>query len=321
MLQTLDLETMVLWSKEKLREGVEGAAALGRPVHTNFSGGVDSSALKDLVERTFPTSNIPVVFSDTGVEFTELARFARGLATHIVKPEIFFHEVVKHCGYPAIGKTQARYLHDLQNPTDRNESTRNLRMNGIKQDGSVGASASRLSRKYLYLVKGPKIGDGCCHHLKEKPLDDWAKAHGGSIPIIGVQAEESDRRRQDWLNYGCVGLKKKTPKISPFMIWTKSRVLEYILKYNVPYCRKVYGNIVECEEGFTTTGEKRTGCTGCLFGILHDPLRFCRLYVLDRPKWEYFMRSGAKEVLEWLGIPAYPGQYGNLELDLCPHLR
>lgn len=310
---------MVLWSVQKIQEGYEGAVKMGRPVHLNFSGGVDSVVAKQLIEMALPGVDVPIVFSDTGMEFSQMAAFARKYATDVVRPKMFFHDVVKKCGYPAISKQQARYLHDLQNPTDRNQATRFLRMNGIRKDGEKGNSGSRLSRKYLYLIKGPSIGDGCCKHLKEDPLDNWAKANGGSIPIVGVQAEESDRRTRDWINWGCVGLKKKTPKIAPMMIWTKSRVLEFILLEQMEYCHEIYGQIVQpvdCPGQFTTTGEKRTGCCGCAFGCFHDPLRFVRLYVIDFPKWNYLMNNGLREVLEWLHIPAYPGQYENYELPL-----
>ncbi|NTX00032.1 MAG: phosphoadenosine phosphosulfate reductase family protein, partial [Geobacteraceae bacterium] len=269
ILQGLPLQTKILWAVEKIREGYEGAQLLGRNLHLNFSGGVDSVATLRLVEMALPDVTVPVVFSDTGMEFTQLAAFAKRIATVTLKPKLFFHDVVKKCGYPAIGKTQARYLHDLQNPTDKNRATRNLRMNGVKQDGTKGDNASKLSRCYLYLVAGPKIGDGCCKHLKEDPLDDWAKLNGSSIPVIGVQAEESDRRKKDWLNHGCVGLKKGVPKISPLMIWTKSNVLEFIKLERLEYCHEIYGDIINTETGYTTTGEKRTGCVGCLFGCNH----------------------------------------------------
>jgi 3'-phosphoadenosine 5'-phosphosulfate sulfotransferase (PAPS reductase)/FAD synthetase len=315
-LQKLELSTKVLWSIAKIQEGVSGALAMNKPVHLNFSGGVDSVATKRLIEMAMPGLAFPVVFSDTGMEFTQMSVFAKRVATDVLSPAMFFHDVVKKCGYPAISKTQARYLHDLQNPTERNEATRQLRMGGARKDGKQGAQASKLSNCYLYLIDGPKIGDGCCKYLKEDPLDRWSKAHGGSIPIIGVQAEESERRKQDWLNYGCVGLDKKTPKIAPIMIWTKSDVLKFIQDENLEYCHEIYGDIIPTKSGYTTTGEKRTGCVGCLFGCKYDPLRYVRLHDIDYPKWKYLMNSGAAEVLEALKLPAHSGQIGNGTLDL-----
>jgi 3'-phosphoadenosine 5'-phosphosulfate sulfotransferase (PAPS reductase)/FAD synthetase len=248
------------------------------------------------------------------MEFNAIARLGRKRADVVVQPGINFAEVVRRCGYPAISKQQARYLHDLQNPTERNRATRTLRLTGYKQDGTKGKPSSMLSRRYLHLIGGPRIGDGCCHHLKEAPLDNYSKNKGGSIPITGIQAEESDRRARDWINWGCVGLAKGTPKIAPMMIWRKTDVLEFVQAEKLEYCREIYGDIVKGGDGYTTTGEKRTGCVGCLFGCYHDPQRFVRLYKIDRPKWQYLMDTGAREVLAALGLPSYPGQYETGEL-------
>jgi 3'-phosphoadenosine 5'-phosphosulfate sulfotransferase (PAPS reductase)/FAD synthetase len=303
LLQSLPPARKVDWSLKVIRDGVEEARGLGLPCHVNISGGVDSVVLAALTKRA--GYDLPLVFADTGVEFTAIARFARSMADVIVKPRMPFHKVVKKYGYPAIGKDQARYLYDLQNPSERNAATRRLRLEGIKRDGTPAQKGSVLAKRYRHLVTGPRISDSCCYWLKHTPLDEWAKANGRSVPLVGVQAEESDRRARDWLAWGCIGLKKGTPKISPLMIWRKTDVLQYILDEGLPYCHEIYGDIQRRADGvYYTTKEQGTGCCGCLFGCFYDKQRFVRLRKIDRKKWNYFMACGAREVLAALGLPS-----------------
>lgn len=63
--------------------------------------------------------------------------------------------------------------------------------------------------------------------------------------------------------------------------------------------------------GWTTTGEKRTGCVFCAFGahLEKAPNRFQRLKITHPKLWDYCMRPweehglGMQQVLEYIGIP------------------
>ena len=63
--------------------------------------------------------------------------------------------------------------------------------------------------------------------------------------------------------------------------------------------------------GWTTTGEKRTGCVFCAFGahLEKAPNRFQRLKITHPKLWDYCMRPweehglGMRQVLEYIGIP------------------
>ena len=76
--------------------------------------------------------------------------------------------------------------------------------------------------------------------------------------------------------------------------------------------RAVYGEIVRTDGGgWTTTGEKRTGCVFCAFGahLEKAPNRFQRLKITHPKLWDYCMRPweehglGMRQVLEYIGIP------------------
>ena len=88
-------------------------------------------------------------------------------------------------------------------------------------------------------------------------------------------------------------------------------MLEYLYTYQVPYA-SVYGEIVRTDRGgWTTTGEKRTGCVFCAFGahLEKAPNRFQRLKITHPKLWDYCMRPweehglGMRQVLEYIGIP------------------
>ena len=77
-------------------------------VYVSFSGGKDSTVLLDLVVKTIkaidPTFEVPVVFSNTGLEYPEIQRFARDKGATFVTPKMNFVEVIKTYGYPLISK-------------------------------------------------------------------------------------------------------------------------------------------------------------------------------------------------------------------------
>lgn len=77
-------------------------------VYVSFSGGKDSTVLLDLVIKTIkaiaPTFEVPVVFSNTGLEYPEIQKFARSKNATFVTPKMNFVEVIKTYGYPLISK-------------------------------------------------------------------------------------------------------------------------------------------------------------------------------------------------------------------------
>ena len=77
-------------------------------VYVSFSGGKDSTVLLDLVVKSIkaidPTFEVPVVFSNTGLEYPEIQRFARDKGATFVTPKMNFVEVIKTYGYPLISK-------------------------------------------------------------------------------------------------------------------------------------------------------------------------------------------------------------------------
>lgn len=71
-------------------------------VYISFSGGKDSTVLAHLVHDLYP--DVPLVFSNTGLEYPEIQSFARKMGAEFVRPKMQFSEVISKYGYPIISK-------------------------------------------------------------------------------------------------------------------------------------------------------------------------------------------------------------------------
>ena len=71
-------------------------------VCVSFSGGKDSTVLAHLVHELYP--DVPLVFSNTGLEYPEIQAFARKMGAEFVRPKMRFDEVISKYGYPIISK-------------------------------------------------------------------------------------------------------------------------------------------------------------------------------------------------------------------------
>ena len=231
-----------------------------------------------------------------------------------VRPEKSFKQVIEQEGYPVISKKTSRMIHDLQNPTEKNEVTRRLYLsdyalkNGEVTD--IKNNSFKLANKHRYLIDAPfKISNKCCDYLKKNPLKKYEKK-SGKRPIIGTMASESKMREAVYLKSGCNVFDEKKGSCTPMGFWTEQDVLAYIKMFNLDYA-SVYGDIVEETDlignvTLATTGEKRTGCIFCMYGI-HLEMgenRFQRLERTHPQLHSYCMNTlGFKEVCEFMKIP------------------
>ena len=270
-------------------------------VYVSFSGGMDSNVLLHIARQVIP--DMKGVFSNTGLEYPEIVKFVNTFENiDIVKPKMRFDDVVKKHGYPVVSKRVSRYIKDLQNPTENNANVRNLRLTGISsvtQPGKLQKSM-QLHKKWTYLIDAPfKISDACCDKLKKEPLNRYAK-ETGCKRIIGVMADESDMRMQQARREGWSG----KDLLQPMIFWTRMDVLAYTKLHNLPYC-SVYGDIVDGKNGLDTTGERRTGCMFCMFGVHLEKgeNRFQRMKKTHPNQYKYCIENlGCGKILDYIGV-------------------
>lgn len=314
-----DLDTMQawpLWRKIQVSQAkiIEWYEHFDGQVYISFSGGKDSTVLLDLARRIYP--DIEAVFSDTGLEYPEIREFVKTFDNvtwiHPVKfdrsPMAFvptnFKEVIKKYGYPVVSKDTASKIYNLRH-LNLTEEYRDKLMNG-----TGGKRYAMLPKKWRYLLDAPfEISEKCCDAMKKRPFKDY-RQRTGKVSIVGSMASESSRRATSWMTTGCNLFDGQEPRSAPMSFWTDSDVLEYISTFNIPYC-SIYGEIIEHNGRYETTGAKRTGCMFCMFGahLEEEPNRFQRMKITHPKQYQFCLKPmddgglGLQEVLEYLNIP------------------
>lgn len=289
MLQALPLEVKIEKTKLRLREAIDRYGVDG--LYLSFSGGKDSTVLKHIIEQI--TDQIPSVFVNTGLELPQITSFAQERSDTVLRPKMSFVQVIKKYGYPVISKEQSYYIHQIRHT----KSARMIafRREGINRDGSKTRFC--LSEKYKYLLDSDiPISSMCCDVMKKAPFKKYNK-ETGRIPIIASMAIESAWRENDYLRNGCNAFNGKYPKSTPISFWTEQDVLQYIYEHDL-CISEAYGQVVKRDDGsFYTTGEQRTGCVFCAFGVQREKgeNRFERLKHTNPQLYAYCMEGGAHD--------------------------
>ena len=128
--------------------------------------------------------------------------------------------------------------------------------------------------------------------LKKKPIYLYEKETSNKA-IIGNLADESMKRTQEYLKYGCNSFETKRPLCRPLSVFKREDILEYIKTRSLKYS-KIYD-----------MGYDRTGCMFCMFGIhLDKPInRFQRMSKTHPNIHKYCIdKLNLKEVLEYIGV-------------------
>lgn len=313
-----DLRTMQAWPLERKIQVtqtriMEWYMKWEGKVYVSFSGGKDSTVLLDLARRCHP--DIEAVFCDTGLEYPEIREFVKTkegvtwlypVRYDRAKREWVrtnFKEVIEKYGYPIISKEQSSFIQEYRDT--KSEKLKSIRWNGSKY------GMGKISERWKPLIDAPfRIGDKCCDAMKKTPFKVYEKRTGGH-PIIGTMADESHRRKTNWMLYGCNAFNKTHPSSQPMSFWTEQDVLNYLKVFNIPYA-SIYGDIAEDKNGkLHTTGETRTGCMFCMFGchLEKEPNRFQRMKETHPKQYKYCIKPvedgglGLGTVLDYIGVP------------------
>lgn len=307
-------------------------------VYVSFSGGKDSTVLAHLVHDIYP--DVPLVFSNTGLEYPEIQSFARRMGAEFIRPKMQFSEVISKYGYPIISKETSDAINGArrlkkseklrggvevdtteESGTDRTEKAKgqwvNWRRKSLAGVGEFSKEKKSIynKEKWLPLCQETQffISNECCGVMKKHPLDKYHK-DSKRFPIIGTLTEESRLREQKWLQNGCNAFEAKKKTSQPMSLWLEQDVLQYIKDEGLEIA-SVYGDIVtvdsdgmEYDNLFTPcgtlkcTGCQRTGCIFCGFGahLEKGETRFQRLAKTHPKQYEYCMRGG-----QWVDNPKY----------------
>jgi 3'-phosphoadenosine 5'-phosphosulfate sulfotransferase (PAPS reductase)/FAD synthetase len=316
-MQSLPLEAKIIMTQQRIRQWYEHWEGM---VYVSFSGGKDSTVLKHIVDGMY--DDVPALFANTGLEYPEIQKFAMSQKNVVtVRPEMRFDEVIKKYGFPVVSKEIADTVCGARHGggSGKRKTTRMMRLRGELLDNN-GNKSKFNCEKWGFLLDAPfEISDKCCRVMKKKPAKQYSKDTGRK-PFIGTLASESRLRYQKWLQHGCNAFEKGEPSSQPLSFWTEQDILQYLKKYDVPYC-SVYGEIVPTSEDeqiegqlttfdilgdyegtlLKTTGCDRTGCIFCMFGchLEKEPNRFQRLKETHPRQYEYCIGGGEMVDGKW----------------------
>lgn len=237
-------------------------------IYLAFSGGKDSTVMAHLIKMAELPTNIPFVFSNTGIELDATLRFVKEFPYEnivIVNPRKPFAQVLRENGKPALSKLKSEMLSTYQKHIDeplQYSRTRQL-ITGEREKGGVklGTPASqRLANKhfqFLHPELGFKISNRCCSYLKKYPFADFEKENEMMGSFNGMRTAEGGTR--SLMLTSCVRVDQKKGKefyfSTPIFDWSNEVVELFIKKYNI-----------KLSDAYEKYGMVRTGCMGCPFG-------------------------------------------------------
>ena len=323
-------------SEQRIRDFYDEALSRGLNCHVSV-GGLDSIVLAHLIrEMGYTEEQIPFVSAST-LEDISIQKVHKEMGVIVVKPLKSKVKILQEEGFPVLSKRIANKINTLANPTEKNKTVRHAIITG--ECGELGHFATnskmQLPKGYLKLFggldaegralgyKAPtnfKVSHMCCYYLKEAPCDNWAKEHN-SVPYLGLMASEGGQRADALEEHGCNYFGKTTARSAPFAFYYHSDVVHLAVDLGV-HIPEIYGDVVVSEEKnafgdyeYSTSGEQRTGCSMCGFGIQLEtrPHRFDRLWERNPKEWDFWMNKcctdddgkqyGWGRVLDYIGIP------------------
>jgi len=272
-------------------------------VYLNFSGGKDSTVLKYFIDKWTDLNGYPRIknlFNNTTNEHKEILDFVKTFGDSVTwtRPRMTFAQVIEKYGYPVVSKQTSRFISRYRNT--KSEQMRQFYKNGINKDGSQ--SAFKIAKKWHFLLDAPfKTTDRCCDILKKEPIHKF-EAETGLKPITGVMAMESNQRKMKYIkDGGCNVFTKGKERCNPLSLFTEDNIWECIEKFGIEICPIYYDQIID---GELVTGEKRTGCAYCGFGLhceAKDNNRFTRLKKREPKRYVSMMtKMGYEKVLSYL---------------------
>lgn len=313
-------EFKVIYAEQRAWEFVNECGRRGLNYHVSV-GGLDSITLYLFLKKI--GIDAPGI-SVSMLEDKSIIEVHKALGIERIRPYRKKPDIIREFGYPVLSKEIASKIELLQHPSEKNKTVRHAIITG--ETGEYGGNRQntrmKLSDKWLHLFGGADeegkalgyeaapflVSSKCCYYLKEKPCDDWAKAHN-SVPFLGLMASEGGRREKALMRNGCNYFGETVIRSAPFAIFHRQDLLQLALDLNVPV-PEIYGEIVRDPDGtLRTTGAQRTGCSMCGFGIQLEkrPHRFDQLLERNPKEWKFWMIDmGWGEVLDYIGVEWRP---------------
>ena len=242
--------------------------------YLSFSGGKDSTILHCLIDMALPNNRIPRVFINTGIEYNDIVKFVKELASKddrfvILKPTKPIKQVLEKYGYPFKSKEHSLYVSVYQNKGTESKTIQRY-LNPNKKRQSFGCP---MLLKYQFEKDfNIKISNQCCYKLKKEPVKKWAEQNNKTITITGMRKDEGGTRK----SLDCIITKNgKAIKFHPLAVVDVEWENEFIKRNNIQLCKLYYPPF----------NFDRTGCKGCPFALkLQEQLDTMLMYLPNEKK-------------------------------------
>lgn len=278
-------------------------------VYLGFSGGKDSCLMVYLADKFCEMAGypkIPLVFNNTTNEHAEILTFVKSFGDRVtwLRPKMTFAQSLEKNGFPLISKEQSQFISEAR--TTKSDKLRDIRLNGVKRiTKNTGKEyvSGKISEKWKYMVyEDIDLTSKCCDILKKEPVKRFEKETGLSA-IIGVTADESSLRKQQYNINGTCNVFGDRNISKPLSIFTEADIWALIEKFNVEICSVYFDQIID---GELVKGEERTGCAYCGFGVQFEDkesTKFHRLHKREPKRYFSIMdKLGFRKALSKLNI-------------------
>lgn len=246
--------------------------------YISFSGGKDSTVLHYLIDKAIPGNKIPRVFSNTGIEYFDIANFVKNMAKtddriKIITPHVNIKKMLETKGYPFKSKEHSTKLNEWQKGHKDAPSVQRY----IKGENTARFACPQVLKYQFTNSFSLSVSPYCCDYMKKKPIQKWIKDNEKSIAITGLKREEGGQRAN--IKSCIITRKGEVVKFHPLLVVSAEWEEWFIEKYNIQLSKLYY----------PPYNFKRTGCKGCPFALdLQEQLTLMDQYMpAERKQCEY----------------------------------
>lgn len=214
-----------------------------------FSGGKDSTVLHYLIDLALPDNKIPRVFSNTGLEYSDVVKFVKKMAKNdsriiILNQTRNIKKTLEKYGYPFKSKEHSMRVYQFNKGSNADYILK-------KYLGNDSSFSCPKMLRFQFKERGIyNFSHLCCQKLKKDLQHKWQMENKKTITITGMRNSEGGNRKR----LGCITENKK---FHPLVVCSKEWEEWFINKFNIELCRLYYPPF----------NFERTGCKGCPFNI------------------------------------------------------
>lgn len=170
-MQSLPLDLKIRLTEDRIKAWIDMYGENG--VCVSFSGGKDSTVLLHIVRNLYP--DVRAVFSNTGLEYPEIRRFAMSHDNvDVVYPEMRFKDVITQYGYPIISKEVSECIHYARRIGGGQRQNTNESNCTAKENGTQGYKTSCYGAKRAILT-GVYRGSKETHRRRKDLQGEWQR--------------------------------------------------------------------------------------------------------------------------------------------------